>query len=65
MGMKLSLSHRFGVCENRVLRTIAGPKGEKGNRKMKTITEWGLGAVKFSPNIMRKFKSRRAHMGET
>jgi hypothetical protein len=53
--------HRFGVFENRVLRTVFGPKRDEvtGEWKKKSCTMGELHNLYSSPNIIRQIKSGR------
>jgi hypothetical protein len=59
------------VFENRVLRSVFGPKREKITQEWRTLQNWELNDLYSSPNIIRVIKSRRitwkdrvAHMGK-
>jgi hypothetical protein len=53
MGVKLGLSHRLRVFENRVLRSIFGPKREEGAGGRKRLHNEELSNLYASPNIIR------------
>jgi hypothetical protein len=62
---------RLRVFENRVLRRIFGPKGDKATWEWRRLHNEGLNDLYSSPNIIRVIKSRRlrwvghvARMGE-
>jgi hypothetical protein len=68
--VKLGLSHRLRVFENRVLRRIFGPKRGKATGEWRRLHNEELNDLYSSPNIIRVIKSRRmrwaehvAHMG--
>jgi hypothetical protein len=63
--------HRLRVFENRVLRRIFGPKRDEVTGEWRKLHSEELHILYSSPNIIRKFKSRRmmwaghvARMGE-
>jgi hypothetical protein len=62
MGMKLGLprireEYRWRVVENRVLRRIFGPKGEKGARDWRRLHNEDLHNLLTPPNIIKMIKS--------
>jgi hypothetical protein len=59
MGLKLYVSHRLGVSENRVLRRIFGPKREEGAKGWRRLHNEELHNLHASPNIITEIKRRR------
>jgi len=63
MGLKLGRSrrveHSLRVFENRVLRTIFGPKVDEVRGEWRRLHNEELKGIYFSPNIMQVIKSRR------
>jgi hypothetical protein len=59
MGVKLGLSHRLRVFENRVLRRIFGPKRDEVTGEWKKLYNEELRILYSSPNIIKQIKSRR------
>ena len=54
-----SLSRRFRVFENRVLRRIFGPKSDEATREWRELHNEKLNDLYCSPNIVLVIKSRR------
>jgi hypothetical protein len=57
--MRLDLSHRLKVCDNKVLRRMVGPKGEEVTGGWRRLHNEELHNLYPSPNIIRMIKSRR------
>jgi hypothetical protein len=57
--LALREEHRLKVFENRVLRTIFGPKRDEVTRDWGKVHNVELHNLYFSPNIIRMIKSRR------
>jgi hypothetical protein len=51
--------HRLGVCENRVLRRILGPKRDEVTGRWRKLHNEELHDLHSSPSIIRIIKSRR------
>ena len=49
----------MGVCENRMLRRIFGPKRDEVTREWRKLPNDELNDLYSSPNIVRVIKSRR------
>jgi hypothetical protein len=54
-----SLEHRLGVFENRVLRTIFGPKRDEVTGEWRQLHNEKLHDLYSSPSIIRIIKARR------
>jgi hypothetical protein len=59
LSLTLREEHRLWVCENRVLRTIFGPKRDTITGEWTKLYNEELNDLYSSPNIIRMIKSRR------
>jgi hypothetical protein len=69
--LPLREEHRLGIFENRVLKTLFGPKGAEVTGEWRKLHTGELHNLYPSPDIIRHIKSRRirwvghvTHMGE-